>query len=289
LTLTYGLNWSIDQPPTEAEGKQALMVGLNGQIILPQDYLAARQQAALAGQVYNPTVGFAPIGATGRQYPHDPIYNDLAPRVALAWNPKFTSGILGKLFGSGKTVFRGGYARLYDRLNGVQKVIDPLQGLGFSQTLQCLAPSITGQCLGASGTDSATAFRIGSDGPSVPIPAFPATTPIPLVPGAAGFPGANQPLASTTYEIDPHYRPAPNDSWNFTVQREVPGNGLIEAGYVRRTASGLYSPVELNQVPFFMTVGGQSFAQAFDNLAAQIRAGSAITPQAFFEKALAGS
>ena len=290
LTLTYGVNWSVDMPPREAQGKQTLMVALpNNQIIDPEAYLAARQQAALAGQVYNPAIGFSPIGSTGRDYPHDPVYHDFAPRIAVAWNPKFTDGLLGKVFGAGKTVFRGGYARLYDRLNGVQKVIDPLQGLGFSQTLQCLAPSIAGQCLGASGTDPSTAMRIGIDGSTVPIPAFPATAPIPLVPGVTGFPGANQPLASTTYEIDPHYRPGPNNSWNFTIQREMPGSGLLEVGYVRRTASGLYSPVELNQAPFFMIYGGQSFAQAYDNVAAQIKAGGGIAPQAFFEKALAGS
>lgn len=289
LTLTYGLNWSVDMPPMEAQGKQALMVGPNNQVIIPEDYLAARQQAALSGQVYNPTLGFEPVGSTGRTYPTDPVYNDIAPRVALAWNPKFTDGPLSRIFGSGKTVFRGGYARLYNRLNGVQKVIDPLQGLGFSQTLQCLAPSIGLQCLGASGTDPTTAFRIGIDGSTVPLPPFSATAAAPLIPGVAGFPGANQPLASTTYEIDPHYRPGPNNSWNFTLQRELPGSGLLEVGYLRRTASGLYSPMELNQVPFFMVYGGQSFAQAFDGLAAQIKAGSSITPQAFFEKALAGS
>lgn len=291
LTLTYGLNWSVDMPPKESQGKQAMMVQLpSDQVVDPFAYLAARQQAALAGQVYNPTVGFSPVGATGRSYPTDPIYHDVAPRVALAWNPKIGGdGVLSKVFGSGKTVLRGGYARLYDRLNGVQKVIDPLQGLGFSQTLQCLGPNIAGQCLGASGTDPSTAFRIGIDGSSVPIPAFSGAAPVPLVPGAAGFPGANQPLASTTYEIDPHYRSGPNNSWNFTLQRELPGKGLLEVGYVRRTASGLYSPVELNQVPFFMVYGGQSFAQAFDAVTAEIKAGSAIAPQPFFEKALAGS
>ncbi len=289
LTLTYGLNWNVDMPPSEAQGKQAIMVNLNNQVIVPEQYLAARESAALNGQIYNPTVGFEPIHFAGRSLPSNPVYNDFAPRVGLAWNPKFNDGLLGKIFGPGKTAFRVGYARLYDRLNGVQKVIDPLQGLGFAQTLQCLGPSITGACLGTSGADPTTAFRIGVDGSTVPIPPLTATAPVPLIPGAAGFAGANQPLAPTTYEIDPNYRPAPNNSYNSTIQREMPGNGLLEVGFIRRTASGLYSPMDLNQVPFFMVEGGQSFASAFDNLAAEIQAGGGITPQPFLEKSLAGS
>lgn len=48
-------------------------------------------------------------------------------------------------------------------------------------------------------------------------------------------------------------------------------------------------PADLNQAPFFMTAGGQTFAQAFDNVAAALRAGTAAAPQPFFETALAGS
>jgi len=287
LTVTYGLNWMLDLPAQEATGKQVIAVGPNNQIIDPVAYLQQRQQAALKGQVYNPVVGFEPIKAAGRSYPYDPVYSNFAPRLALAWNPKFSSGLLGTLFGNGKTVIRGGYSRLYDRLNGVQKAINPLQGLGFGQTLVCLGPSMSGQCLGSSAANPTNSFRIGTDGSSISLPPLSATAPVPMIPGTVS--GANQPLASTTYNIDPSYKPGPNNSFNATIQREMPGRGVLEIGYIRRTASGLYSPIDLNQVPFFMTMGGQSFAQAFDNAAAQIRAGGAITPQPFFEAALAGS
>ena len=286
LTVTYGLNWTLDLPAKEATGKQVIAVA-NGQIIDPVVYLQQRQQAALKGQVYNPVVGFEPIKASGRGYPYDPVYTNFAPRLAVAWNPKFTGGLLGTVFGNGKSVFRVGYSRLYDRLNGVQKAINPLQGLGFGQTQTCNGPSMTGQCLGSSAANPTNSFRIGIDGSSISLPPLSATAPIPLIPGTIA--GANQPMASTTYNIDPTYKPGPNNSFNVTIQREMPGNGVLEIGYVRRTASGLYSPIDLNQVPFFMAMGGQSFAQAFDSVAAQIRAGGAITPQPFFEAALAGS
>ena len=55
---------------------------------------------ALKGQVYNPILGFATIqNVTGasHKYPYNPFYGGVSPRVALAWNPKFNDGILGKV------------------------------------------------------------------------------------------------------------------------------------------------------------------------------------------------
>ena len=54
----------------------------------------------------------------------------------------------------------GGTFTLFDRFNGVQKVGNALQGFGFQQTLTCLGPSRTGQCLGTSGVDPSTGFRV---------------------------------------------------------------------------------------------------------------------------------
>ena len=42
--------------------------------------------------------------------------NNWAPRAGLAYSPSFSNGLLGKLFGNGVTVFRGGYGIAYDFL-----------------------------------------------------------------------------------------------------------------------------------------------------------------------------
>lgn len=42
--------------------------------------------------------------------------NNWAPRAGVAYSPSFKSGLLGKLFGDGSTVFRGGYGIAYDFL-----------------------------------------------------------------------------------------------------------------------------------------------------------------------------
>ena len=61
-----------------------------GQPVDTMAYLKQRENAALQGQVYNPTVGFALVGNTGagQKYPYDPFYGGFSPRVALAWNPQ---------------------------------------------------------------------------------------------------------------------------------------------------------------------------------------------------------
>ena len=58
FTLTYGLGWTLEMPPVEAQGKQITLVDINDKPIDTKAYLDARKAAALQGQVFNPEVGF---------------------------------------------------------------------------------------------------------------------------------------------------------------------------------------------------------------------------------------
>lgn len=295
LTLTYGLAWAATVPPVEDQGKFMMTVAASdGSIVLPRTYLEQRRQAALNGQVFNPAVGFSPIGKTGRKYPFDFVAHNFEPSVALAWQPNYDSGLLGSVFGHGKTVLRGGYWHFYDRLNGVQTAINPLQAIGFSQSLLCLGPSLnaggaTADCKGNSGTDPSSAFRVGFDGSTITLPPIAPTLTAPVVPGNSFVPGANIAFGPSSFVQNPEWTPGSHNAWDFTIQRELPGNSRLEVGYVGHTARNIYQGIDLNQVPFFLTAGGQSFAQAFDALAQQIVAKTAITAQPFLETSLAGS
>jgi hypothetical protein len=47
LTVTYGLGWTLEMPPTEVSGKQVLLVDQSDQPLQIDNYLAARKRAAL--------------------------------------------------------------------------------------------------------------------------------------------------------------------------------------------------------------------------------------------------
>ena len=167
LTLTYGLGWGLSMPPYEINGKQVSMVDAAGNPIDIQSYMLNKQSAALKGQVYNPTIGFATqrnINGGANKYPFNPYYGGFSPRVSLAWSPRLDSGLLGGLLGNGKTVVRGGYGRIYGRLNGVNLLLVPLLGPGLLQAVSCVGVTTAGQCAGPGGANPATAFRIGVDG-----------------------------------------------------------------------------------------------------------------------------
>ncbi len=144
LTLYYGLSYQVQTAPMEANNLQTIMTDAStgGIPIIATAFLQQKQQAALAGQIYNPTFAFESVGAA--QSPvYDIDWGDFAPRVALAWNPSAKSGVLGKLLGDHKTVIRGGFAIVYDRSNTVQSVEIPMLGIGFDQNIAVTAPSCT--------------------------------------------------------------------------------------------------------------------------------------------------
>jgi hypothetical protein len=308
LTLSYGMGYMIEMPPYEIDGKQVMLVDSTGKPVITEDYLAQRKSAALAGQVFNPTLGFATIrnvAGGGRKYPYDPFYGGLSPRVSVAWNPHFDHGILGRVLGEGHSVIRGGYNRIYGRLNGVDLVLVPLLGTGLLQPVQCqgavnAAAAVGGsQCLGVNGANPVTAFRIGPDGLVAPLPNASKTLPQPFFPGTLGSSGARFASAGGGSSLDPHFKPNQSDQVDFTFQRELISRKIMmEVGYIGRRIRNEYQAIDLDAVPYMTTLGGQTFADAFKNvfiatcglgLPCSSTPVSAITPQPFFEAALGGA
>ncbi len=299
FTLSYGMGWTLEMPPTEASGKQTVLVDAAGEPVKTVDYLAQRKAAALKGQVYNPELGFALVGNVGKgsKYPYNPFYGSFSPRVGIAWNPRFDGdGIGSRIFGHEGTVIRGGYGRVYGRLNGVNLVLVPLLGVGLIQPVQCTKALADGTCGGANGTTNgtaATAFRIGVDGNTAPLAPASPTLPQPV------YPGYNNSESSAAEGLDPDFRPNVSDSFDFTIQRQINRNNTLEIGYIGRIIKHEYQPYNLNVVPYMMVSGGQDFKSAYAALETALgcakSAGacgtgstSGIAAQPFFESALGG-
>jgi hypothetical protein len=298
LTLTYGIGYGWQTTPQELHGQQTLIANhdTGDTIINGLQYIQAKEAAAQAGDVYNPTLSYIPIKNSGRSDVSNVDYGDWAPRVSAAWNPSFSSGVLGHMFGDRKTVIRGGYGIAYDRVNTVQSVIIPMLGVGFAQTINLQTPlcnvngaSVSG-CnaavgVGSGGNPGLASFRVGVDG-TIPTPPLPAAVSSPIIPPT---------LFSETlsFQNDPNFKDGRAHMVDFTVQRTLPGKMILELGYVGRFGRHLAGSINFNSAPYMFKdkTSGQIFAQAYDAVATQLRAGvapGAVTSQPWFENQLPG-
>jgi hypothetical protein len=154
------------------------------------------------------------------QFPKGPIApankNDVAPRFNFAWSP----------FQDRKTVFRGGYDMFYT--NALALINSPGQAAsnapGWNQEYDWRGSVDPSQC--APLTGQCAAFRLSD--PTTNKASL--TTP----PLSNGFPAAqHSPLLGNFIQF---FTPPSHDpmvqTWNFEVERELPGNMMIDIGYV---------------------------------------------------------
>jgi len=289
LTLYYGLSYGFQTAPTEQNNLQTIMTNAaTGALISGPSFLQQKEQAALAGNIYNPTFGFETVGAAKR-----PVYNtdygDVAPRVALAWNPSVSHGFMNALLGEKKTVIRGGFAMVYDRSNTVQSVEIPMLGIGFDQNIAVNAPACNATGAGGAGCNASgavlanpglAAFRVGTDG-TLPLPVASAAT-SPIIPGV----GAEV----LSFQVDPNTKTGRSYNFDLSVQRQLPGRMILEVAFLSRESRDLPQAVNVNSAPYMFKdpQSGQTFAQAYDLVANALRAGQAAPTEPFFENQFPG-
>jgi len=271
LTVTLGVAYGWSPPAVEEDGRQIMAVyASNGKPILPQAYLDQKRAAAEAGTTFNPDFGFQPVENLGRTTIYDADWRNFSPRLSFAWNPAGT-GLFGGLLGPKRTVIRGGYGLLYDRTTITTMIGGPSFGLGFGQSY-----------VSSPRNGSGAPFRVGVDG-TIPLPDAPRLS-TPLVPGVEA-------PESLSMAVDPGLRTPRNHALNFSLQRELPWRSVFEISYVGRMGRHLYQGVNLNSFPYMFRdkTSGQSFAQAFDAVAAELRRGvapGAVSLQPWFENLL---
>lgn len=290
LSVTLGLNWGVQPSPTEANGKYDVLVYAASNT--PVDYWGYLSQRANSlnngvaqGQAYNPLFGVTPVNYLPSPYTgtlRTTNWHQFAPRVSVAWQAPYHNWF----FGDKKTVIRGGYAMIYDRMSDINQVSLPLTTGGLLDVDACGGPVlVAGQvnCTNAA-TTPANAFRIGTDGSVVPIPT-PTAEPIPYV--ASGTAAAPFGLFMQS-GLDPFAIPAHDHSVDFTIQRELPGHTVLEVGYIGRFSRNLPQDIAFNSSDYLMKdkLSGQTYAQAFDGVAVALRNGvaaNAVPSQPFFD------
>jgi hypothetical protein len=93
-------------------------------------------------------------------------------------------------------------------------------------------------------------------------------------------------LASSTfnYAIAQNFKIPYSYQWNFGMQRELPGNMLLDVSYVGRRGKRLFAQSDVSQIVDFRDpASGQYMLAAFNNLQSELTGGGAITAQPWLE------
>jgi Carboxypeptidase regulatory-like domain len=218
LTLNLGLRWEVSMPWYDTQGKL---------------------QAFIPGE----TSTVFPLSPTGLVFPGDPNvpktlaptrYNNLGPRLGLAYSPGFSDGALGKIFGGpGKTSIRAAYGLYYtsvEDLNLFYEVADAPFGLYWTSPVSVLMDE---------------PFVIRATGASIG-QRFPFTAPVPGAP-------SNKTLDFSVYEpfnffpgYGVHNKLPYAEHFNLNIQRQLDKSTVLTLAYVGTEGHHLITQQEAN-------------------------------------------
>jgi hypothetical protein len=169
------------------------------------------------------------IQKSGQWYNRD--LNNFAPRFGFAYD----------VFGDGKTAIRGGGGIFYDRAIGAVVSLADTNTPGFSFGAVAYTDLNGGD------------FRVSQ---GIPTPTTPASTPT-----------LTQPASRSTSVVlfNPNLRTGYVESYNLTIQHELPWNNTLQIGYVGTRGTKLFYDRNINQpvvTPDFVTAFNQMTAYA---------------------------
>lgn len=262
LTATLGVRYSYFTPLWEADGRQ-LRPTLDVRTLW--DTHLQNMQAGRPADA-SPRIGFELAGKANDAEPWwDPDRNNVAPRVALVWTPRFESRLGKLLFGApGDTALRSGFGTYYDRVGGPIAVVSNVDGnQGLSTRLGALSGVLLANAARFRGTCDAAAGCSG----------FPPLEQISVVPQSISFPnvppdGALDPAFMVDNRLQtPHYR-----QFNISWQRQLPGRVLLDVGYVGSQGRDLLLKADLNQYQGLLRdpTSGQTLWDAMQQVASVI-------------------
>ena len=225
LTLTFGLRHSILQTPWETDGQQVAPT------VDTHAWFLQRELAASTGQIFEPSLTFAPTGPDYNQPGFWPKSKDnLAPRFAVAYAP------------DSKTSIRMGAGFYFDHYGeGLVNIFDSHGSFGVSSQITNPAATYNYQTSPRFVARNTLPF---SNGVAPATAAFPYSPPT----GAAGF--------AITWGLDSRLKTPYSEAFNLSVQRQLGKGFTLETDYVGTLGRHLLQSRDLAEPVDYVDRGG---------------------------------
>jgi hypothetical protein len=223
LTVTFGLRHSLLQTPWETTGQQITPT------VDTHSWYLARESSAQQGTINEPDLSFAPSGphyGTPGYYPKSK--NNIAPRLAIAYSP------------DAKTSIRAGAGIYYDHFGeALVNNFDQHGSFGVSSSITNPASVYTAETAPRYTGRTTLPFNNGVGASTESFPYAPADY-----------------NALITTGLDSRMKTPYSESFDLSVQRELPGGFTLEAAYVGRLGRHLLQSLDLAEPTDFVDPGG---------------------------------
>jgi hypothetical protein len=239
LSINLGVRYHLYPAPYERNGLQA------DNTTDFQTLLDTRVANAAAGIASNSSEPFLSYNLSGKENNGPPFYEtdrkNFAPRLGFAWNPSFKDGVFGALFGDRKSVIRGNASMAYQRVAGsitfIQNQLDYLFASNAVRNFGNIDPRVA--LLNDPRFVSISDLPTSVTPPTItrPITPFVSATGVPTGLAAGAF----------NYTTDHQFQIPRDYTLNFGIQREIPGNMVLDVSYVGRMGRKLFVQSDVSQ------------------------------------------
>jgi hypothetical protein len=242
LTVTFGLRHSLLQTPYEANGQQVTPT------VDTHSWYLQREAAAQQGQISEPDLTFAPAGKFYNKSGYWPMQKfNLAPRLAIAYSP------------NPRTSIRLGAGIYYDHFGqALVNSFDQNGSFGMSSSISNPAGifQMEGQCASGCKHPGSPRFINNTTFPNINIGVAGAS--------AIAFPYLYpQNNFAITWGIDSQLKTPYSESFDLSLQRELPHGWSYETAYVGRIGRHLLQQLDLAEpVNYKDPAGGGDYFSA---------------------------
>jgi Carboxypeptidase regulatory-like domain len=246
LMITFGLRHTILQTPWESHGQEVAPT------IDTHTWYLQREAAAQQGQIYEAELQFSPAGKYYGKPGFWPKSKDnFAPRLAVAYAP------------DSKTSIRMGAGIYYDHYGeSLVNIFDQNGSFGISSSV----------------TNPAGIYGIeGNDGQHLPSPRFTGRNVLPNINNGGSPQTQVYPFTAPvdnfaiTWGLDSKIKTPYSESFDLSVQRQIPAGFTVETSYVGRLGRHLLQSLDMAEpVDYVDPMGGGDYYAAGSKLSALV-------------------